>query len=170
MKSKLLILDVDGVMTDGTKAYGPDGKVIFKRFCDHDFTAIKKFKSKGWEVCWLSADKTVNAAVAKDREIDFWYSRDDDGTIDKVKWLAKLIEHYKITEYRHVIYVGDDLFDIPIMKALISNGGSAYCTANAVPQFKMVSGIKFLTKAGGYGAIMNLYNRMHPLDIIPPCH
>ena len=34
--TKLLLLDVDGVMTDGTKMYGPDGSVFGKRFCDHD--------------------------------------------------------------------------------------------------------------------------------------
>lgn len=167
----LLILDVDGVMTDGTKIYGPDGRVVGKRMCDHDFTAIKKFKSQGWIVCWLSADKMVNEAVAKEREIDFWYSRDDDGTIDKVKWLAKLTEHYKIMDHRQqLVYVGDDLFDLPIMKAILDNGGSAYCPANAVPQFKKVEGIKFLTKMGGYGAIMDLYHTLYPLDATPPCH
>ncbi len=48
--NRLLILDVDGVMTDGTKTYGIRGEVLSKRFCDHDFTAIKKFKDDGWDV------------------------------------------------------------------------------------------------------------------------
>ena len=42
---KLVILDVDGVMTDGTKYYDRDGKVVLKVFCDKDWTAIKRFRA-----------------------------------------------------------------------------------------------------------------------------
>ncbi len=43
---KLLVLDIDGVLTDGTKVYGVDGEVIGKRYKDLDFTAIKQLKKK----------------------------------------------------------------------------------------------------------------------------
>ncbi len=165
----LLILDVDGVLTDGTKAYGPDGKVIFKRFCDHDFTAIKKFQMDGWIVCFLSADRTVNEAVAKDRGIDFWYSRDDaTGVIDKVKWLGKLSEHYNVLTNR-IVYVGDDMLDIPVMKALRVCGGKIYCPSGAVPQvLKLVDSV--LSKPGGSGAIMDLYYCHFNGNDTPPSH
>ena len=39
---KLLILDVDGVLTDGKKVYGKEGTGLYKTFCDKDFTAIKR--------------------------------------------------------------------------------------------------------------------------------
>ena len=39
---KLLILDVDGVLTDGKKYYNRDGDVVMKTFCDKDWTAIKR--------------------------------------------------------------------------------------------------------------------------------
>jgi 3-deoxy-D-manno-octulosonate 8-phosphate phosphatase KdsC-like HAD superfamily phosphatase len=42
---KLIILDVDGIMTDGKKYYGQDGSVYLKSFCDKDWTSIKRFKS-----------------------------------------------------------------------------------------------------------------------------
>ncbi len=61
----LLILDVDGVMTDGTKFYDLKGEVSHKRYCDLDFTAIKRFKEIGWSVCFVSAATTVNVAMAK---------------------------------------------------------------------------------------------------------
>ena len=41
MKIKLLILDVDGVLTDGTKTYTVDHVPVSKRFMCKDFTAIK---------------------------------------------------------------------------------------------------------------------------------
>lgn len=165
----LLILDVDGVLTDGTKAYGPDGQVLWKRFCDHDWTAIKKFQMDGWIVCFLSADRTVNEAVARNRDVDFWYSRDDaTGVIDKVKWLGDLSKRYNVLTNR-IVYVGDDLLDIPVMKALRTCGGKIYCPASAVPQVQaLVDGV--LGRRGGDGAIMDLYYSCYSKDDTPPSH
>ena len=72
---KLLILDIDGVMTDGTKLYGLDGLTMGKRYCDRDFTSIKQFKAAGVQVCFLSGDDKVNEQMAKNRKTDFYYSR-----------------------------------------------------------------------------------------------
>lgn len=179
---KLLILDVDGVMTDGTKTYGPNGEVLSKRFCDHDWTAIKMFKKHGVTVCFLSADKVVNEAVAKDREVDFHYSRDDDGTIDKVKWLKIICEKYGI-DTADTVYVGDDLFDLPIMRAVMAGGGEAYCPSNAVPQLREELNLArrygennkdhhrrgVLRSRGCEGAIMELFTLFFT-DSTPPCH
>jgi 3-deoxy-D-manno-octulosonate 8-phosphate phosphatase (KDO 8-P phosphatase) len=81
---KLLVIDIDGVMTDGTKTYGIDGKVISKRFNDKDFTAIKRFKASNVKVCFLSGDRNVNEAMANDRNVDFYHSRmKTDGILNK---------------------------------------------------------------------------------------
>jgi 3-deoxy-D-manno-octulosonate 8-phosphate phosphatase (KDO 8-P phosphatase) len=167
MDAKLLILDVDGVLTDGTKSYGPHGTVISKNYADVDFTGIKCFKQQGWHVCWLSADRTCNEAIAKDRGIDFFYSRDDDGTIDKVKWLTKLLEHYQV-KVKDVVYVGDDLFDLPIMRRIKEGGGDAWCPTNAAPQVKRE--IRALAACGGHGAVMELYFKLYQSDATPPSH
>lgn len=163
----LLILDVDGVLTDGTKYYGPTGNVLMKRFADIDFTAQKKFIMEGWSVCWLSADKNVNESIAKDRGIDFHYSRDDDGTIDKVKWYRKLISKYGHPPEK-TVYVGDDLFDIPIMQAVDSSGGRSYCPANSAPAVTLYA--TRLESKGGEGAIMELFNLLYPNSPTAPCH
>lgn len=49
---KLLILDIDGVMTNGTKVYDDDHNVLSKSYNDKDFTAIKIFKQMGIDVCF----------------------------------------------------------------------------------------------------------------------
>lgn len=108
----LLILDVDGVLTDGKKTYDVDGNVISKTFYDRDFTAIKEFKAVGVEVIWLSGDRQVNEGVAKKRGIDFYCSRDVD---DKVDFLPLFEEKYGVSRDR-MAYVGDDIFDLNIMK------------------------------------------------------
>ena len=44
---KLVILDVDGVMTDVKKYFDRDGNVVIKNFCDKDWTAIKRLRAIG---------------------------------------------------------------------------------------------------------------------------
>lgn len=176
MMAKLLVLDVDGCMTNGTKSYDKDGNVIAKSFCDLDFTAIKCFQRDGWKVCWLSADRNVNEAVARDRGIDFYYSRSPDGTIDKVQWLKKLVGIYGAVEVK---YVGDDLFDLPIMRAVAKMGGYCYCPASAAPQVRNAVHVddfghrrglvRVLAGNGGHGAIMELYYLLST-DDSPPSH
>lgn len=124
----LLILDCDGVLTDGTKTYDLAGYVISKNFCDKDFTAIKKFKAVGVEVIWLSGDTQVNQEVARKRNIDFYCSR---GFDDKVDLLPIFQEKYGASPDR-MAYVGDDIFDYSIM----ANVGWPFCVFDADPTVK----------------------------------
>lgn len=108
----LLIVDIDGVMTDGTKMYDREGKVFGKKYCDLDFTAIKRFKAAGINVCFLSGDEVVNRAMAETRKVDFFHNRPGE---DKVYFIPVLKQWYKTKE---IAYVGDDYYDIAIMKAI----------------------------------------------------
>lgn len=163
---KLLLLDVDGVMTDGTKIYDTNGEVIGKRFCDLDFTAIKKFTMDGWKVIWLSADPKVNQPLAEKRNIEFCNSNTPDGTIDKVYWFNMLREKHSVN-IEDIIYVGDDLFDIPLMEVVKNGGGMAYCPSNAaIPVLKVATP---LLRRGGEGCIMELYEQFSTGNT-PPCN
>jgi 3-deoxy-D-manno-octulosonate 8-phosphate phosphatase KdsC-like HAD superfamily phosphatase len=172
-----LILDMDGVLTDGTKVYGNDGYPYAKRFCDHDFTAIKCFQRDGWFVIMMSADVVVNRALASNRDIPFWHSRSNDGTIDKVAQLEALLAANELQEDLDnggvkLVYVGDDLFDIPPMEYVLRRGGYAYCPQSAalpVKQFVATRLGGVLSTRGGEGAIMELYTHFS-LDITPPSH
>ena len=113
----LIILDVDGVLTDGKKYYDQSGKAVMKTFCDLDFTAIKKFKSRGDYVIWISGD-SFNEAVARNRDIDFYYYRGE----EKADYLDMFSEKYNCDK-EQMIYVGDDVFDLEIMKQV----GKSYC-------------------------------------------
>ena len=74
----LVILDIDGVLTDGRKYYDKNGMPFAKTYCDKDFTAIKRLRGAGVSVCFLSGDNVVNEAMAKNRNIDFYYARGKD--------------------------------------------------------------------------------------------
>ena len=148
----LLILDIDGVMTDGTKFYDLKGEVSHKRYCDLDFTAIKRFKEIGWSVCFVSADKTVNEAMAKRRRIDFYYSRQPDGSIDKSLILPDIMSRYRIKTFDEIVYVGDDVHDLTIMRL----AGRSFCVLNS--PYVVRKEIQTLPVFSGQGVMKTLYD------------
>ncbi len=153
---KLLILDIDGVMTDGTKVYGLDGLTIGKRYCDRDFTAIKQFKAAGVQVCFLSGDDKVNKAMAENRKTDFYYSRGR----EKTDYLEEFADTYNCST-KEMAYVGDDIFDIPIMKKV----GYSYCPANVSQVVKDASSW-VLSRNCGDNVIADLYENLVNLGLV----
>jgi 3-deoxy-D-manno-octulosonate 8-phosphate phosphatase (KDO 8-P phosphatase) len=149
---KLIILDVDGVLTDGRKTYDKDGNILSKRFNDKDFTAIKRFVVAGIPVVWLSGDEW-NRKQAERRNIPFILGRRADNTPDKIGALSKLEKIYKCTR-KEMLYVGDDYFDVPVMKCV----GFAVCPGDAVFEASKVSNIT-LFSAGGDGCVAELFDK-----------
>tara|TARA_R100000951_G_scaffold111895_2_gene111491 strand:+ start:1243 stop:1779 length:537 start_codon:yes stop_codon:yes gene_type:complete len=137
---ELIVLDIDGVLTDGRKYYGLDGMPFAKTYCDKDFTAIKRLRGAGVNVCFLSGDDTVNQAMAKNRNIDFFYARGK----DKADFIGEFEEKYN-TSPQNMAYIGDDLFDSSILKAVTY----PFCPADACGEVK-----KICTSAYGYHNIL----------------
>jgi 3-deoxy-D-manno-octulosonate 8-phosphate phosphatase (KDO 8-P phosphatase) len=167
---KLLILDIDGVMTDGTKTYDLDGMPISKRYCDKDFTAIKRFKAGGTKVCFLSGCNKVNEAMAKNRNIDFHYARGK----DKADFVPGFVKQYGV-EPKDMAYIGDDLFDLSIMKLV----GYAFCTKDSPKdildfvsakidwkEFQPISHI--VNRNGGENVIAALYDHCIEKTLVNP--
>jgi 3-deoxy-D-manno-octulosonate 8-phosphate phosphatase (KDO 8-P phosphatase) len=145
----LLIIDIDGVMTDGKKIYDKSGTSAFKEFCDRDFTAIKRLKANGIKVCFLSGDKVVNEAMASDRDIDFYFARDPSGNIDKSNFLKHLKETYNANS---IGYVGDDYYDVTILDEV----DVSFCPSDASLIAKRSSDIVTKSK-GGEGVIAEIF-------------
>ena len=107
---KLIALDVDGILTDGSKLYDSSGNSTFKKFNDIDFTAIKVFKALGVEVIFITGDAS-NSWLAEKRNVKTYVTRLKDGSsISKEKVLNR---HLKETGIKHdeVWFAGDDVFD-----------------------------------------------------------
>jgi YrbI family 3-deoxy-D-manno-octulosonate 8-phosphate phosphatase len=145
----LLILDVDGVLTDGTKIYDHEHRVAFKTFNDKDFTAIKRFQTQGVSVVLLSGDKSVNEGMATLRQIPFYFSKLPNGNIDKSVFLETLKEKYSA---RTVAYVGDDYYD----QTIIDKVDYAFCPSDAISDIQKKCTV--LTKEGGKGVIAELFD------------
>jgi len=154
----LLILDIDGVMTDGTKTYDKHGDVSHKKYCDLDFTAIKRFKAGGTQVCFLSGDRKVNEAVAKNRNIDFYFS--DAGHGDKAEFVEEFESKYNCTK-DEMAYVGDDLFDISIMKKV----KYAFSPKNVPKEVSDVCDI-IINRNSGDNVVATLYEYLLGVNLI----
>ena len=153
---KLLILDVDGVLTDGKKYYDKEGVVRYKTFCDKDWTAIKRFRALGVNVLFLTGDG-FNVEIAMKRNIDVIVTRTDTSHKDKGDYLEEICNDYKVTP-SEIIFVGDDIFDIGLMKHVKS-----FCPQDAplivkdyAQEIMCLGGQNFITKLFDYLSVKEL--------------
>lgn len=151
MDIKLLILDVDGVLTDGTKVYDIHHNVLSKRFTCKDFTAIKRFIASGIKVIMLSGD-AFNKSMAKKRNIDFYCSRNEDLSLDKSRYVQIFSDKYNIP-IQNMAFVGDDYFDLSIFRKL----NYTFCPKDSPNIIKDHATI-VLESNGGSGVIVELYD------------
>lgn len=110
-KLRLLILDVDGVLTDGRLFFDNQGNE-YKSFHARDGHGIKLLQQTGVTVAVISGRKSPQVALRmKNLGIDHVYQ----GYEHKITALDKLIEKVGV-ECHQVAHVGDDLPDLPIMR------------------------------------------------------
>jgi 3-deoxy-D-manno-octulosonate 8-phosphate phosphatase (KDO 8-P phosphatase) len=142
-KIKLLALDVDGVLTDCRVFLDSSGE--WRRFfCIRDGYGIVQLKKHGYKVAIITASKASDIkARAQDLKIDYLH----DGNIDKLSELKKLIDASGM-KAEEIAYMGDDLFDIPVLK----NVGFAATVPEAVDD--VFHAVHYTTKrSGGHGAV-----------------
>ena len=142
-KIKLLILDVDGVLTDGRIIYDSQGRDS-KFFDVHDGLGVYLLKMAGIKTILITAkgSKTIKPR-AKDMRVEEFY----EDIFPKTKVLAKILKKHRI-KTENICFIGDDLVDLSIMKAV----GFPVAVANASEDIKAAS--SYITqKKGGRGAV-----------------
>ena len=140
---ELLILDVDGVLTDGRLYYGPDG-VEIKAFHARDGSAIKRLMAAGVAVAIISGrDSAALRRRAEELGIRFVYA----GVDDKAAALDRLCDDASIEPAR-IAHVGDDLADL----ALFERVGLAFAVRDAHPTL-LAKADHVTQTAGGQGAV-----------------
>lgn len=142
-KIKLLITDVDGVLTDGRIILGSGGEE-FKNFHVLDGTGIRLAMRAGLKIAIISARKSaVTERRAKELGIsELWQIEGD-----KERIYERLRRKYNLPN-SGIAYIGDDIYDIGIMKKV----GLAIAVANAVDEVKGVA-CYITRRAGGCGAV-----------------
>ena len=140
---RLLILDVDGVLTDGRLYFDAKGETL-KVFHVRDGHGLKMAQRAGIEVALVSGRRS-DAAYHRARELGI--SRFHEGVRDKVAVLEEIMAAMQI-EAAQVAAVGDDLVDLPLM----ARAGLAVAVADAVPE--VLTAAHWVTSLpGGRGAV-----------------
>lgn len=143
-RTRLLVLDVDGVLTDGRLYYDNQGNET-KAFHVRDGYGIKAVLHQGCEVAIISGRRSV-AVENRLRELGIRHAVL--GNEDKLPALKSLAQELGIDDLQNVACVGDDSPDLPMLAAV----GFAAAPADAHPD--VAARVHFQTRAaGGRGAV-----------------
>jgi len=143
---RLLLLDVDGVLTDGSIVYGNSGTEI-KAFNIKDGFGIRLLREAGVEVGIITARRSEAVERrAQDLKLAHLYQ----GVGNKIEAFSEILAAQMLIP-QQVAYMGDDWLDLP----LLSRVGLAVTVADAVAEVKAVA--HYVTRqAGGRGAVREL--------------
>lgn len=143
---KLLVFDVDGVLTSGQIFIGQDGEIM-KQFYAQDGLGISAAHKAGLKTAIITGrDSEIVRLRGAELKIGDIYQ----GAMNKVEALTELIEKYKLT-LDQIGYVGDDLNDLPVILQV----GFACAPANAVAEVK--ERVHYVaSQQGGRGAVREI--------------
>ena len=144
---RLLLLDCDGVLTDGSLVYLTDGERVFsdaRIFHIHDGHALKMARQAGLRTGIISGRTSAAlAARARELQLDYLYQGNDRklAAYEEIRAAAGLSDD-------EIAYIGDDLPDLP----LLGRVGLAMAVADAVSE--VLSAAHLITqRSGGRGAV-----------------
>lgn len=142
-KIRLLMLDVDGVLTDGRIIYSDNGQE-YKCFDVKDGHGLRLAKRAGLMTAFISGRKSPVVDIrAKDLEVDIVLQE----VHDKGQAYETILKSFELKD-DEVAYVADDIVDLPVLRKV----GLGVAVADAVPQVK--SACAWVTKKrGGKGAV-----------------
>jgi len=143
---KLLVLDVDGVLTNGQLLFGVDGEMV-KVFHTHDGLGIAAAHGAGLKTAIITGRKSEMVSY---RGKELGISHVFQGVRDKVKVIEELAAQNELS-LDEVAFVGDDLNDLAVMAKV----GLACAVANAVAEVKTAA--HFVScRQGGSGAVRDV--------------
>ena len=141
---KLLVMDVDGTLTDGRINMGPNGE-LFKSFNIRDGYGINEMLPANGIVPAIITGRT--SQIVANRAAELHITELYQGKHDKLDTLLALLDKYNCTR-DNVAYIGDDILDIVCMKECAIVG----CPADACREVKNMA--HYICEAkGGDGAV-----------------
>ena len=150
MKIKLLILDVDGTMTNGQIHVSAQGE-LFKSFNAKDGHGIRAAIQEGVEVAIISTSNSRDIIGARMQMLGI--SRYYAGPQDKLEVLQSWMQELSVDK-ESIAFIGDDLNDKTIMEYV----GMAACPQDAVEEIKLLVDV-VLSKKGGEGCVREFVDR-----------
>jgi len=139
---KVLLCDVDGVLTDGTVSIGQGGEC--KSFSIQDGLGMRLLQKSGIPVGWISnRPSTATRQRAQELKIDFLYQESG----GKVAAVDRILMQAGLT-WEEVCYIGDDVVDLAVLKRV----GAPVVVANAIAEAKTLA-CHVTQHSGGHGAV-----------------
>jgi YrbI family 3-deoxy-D-manno-octulosonate 8-phosphate phosphatase len=109
-KIKIVLTDVDGVLTDGGRYFSPKGE-IFKKFSTVDGMGVNLLLRNGIKTAIVTKEKSkITLRWAKEMNVSKTYS----GVIKKEEKIKKICSDFKVTN-DEIAYIGDDINDIGLL-------------------------------------------------------
>jgi len=140
---ELLVLDVDGVLTEGGITYADDGKEI-KRFHVRDGSGLAIWRHVGKKSAIISGR---SSRIVEVRAVELDISPVFQGTTQKLEPFRQILEATRMTA-EQACFIGDDFPDLPVLR----NCGLAVAVADACPEVQTEA--HYVTRCpGGQGAV-----------------
>jgi len=147
---RLLVLDVDGVLTDGRLYFGPRGEAL-KVFHVHDGHGIKELRRAGVDVAVISGRRSAMVR-ARCRELGIAHLYQ--GARDKLAVFMRLCARLRLAP-SSCACVGDDLPDLPLMRRV----ALSFAVADAHRTVRRAADV--VTRLpGGHGAVREVCDRL----------
>lgn len=141
-----LVLDVDGVLTDGSVIMNDDGRES-KHFNVKDGHALKMMIRFGFNVMFLTGRRSQ---VVEHRARDLGVTEVHQRVLNKLEYFTEFMDRKGIS-FAEVAYVGDDIVDIPLMKQVAFSATVADAAEEVPPLADYVSPYQ-----GGKGAVRDI--------------
>ena len=145
-----IILDVDGVLTNGYVTIMPNGELV-RTMNIKDGYALKTAVDKGYRVCVISGgtNEGVRKRLANLGIEDIYL-----GAHQKIEQWNLLKKKYKL-DASEVLYMGDDIPDLPVLMEV----GLPCCPNDAAPEIQQIS--KYISyKKGGEGCVRDVLEQI----------
>lgn len=152
---KLLLTDVDGVLTDGGMIYSDSGDQL-KKFHAHDGMGLQMVRRMGIKTGFITSEDTKLVENRfKKLKLDYLYQGKQEG--GKLASALEICQKEGIT-LAEVAYIGDDIN----CQELLENVGIAACPADATKAIQQMPGILVLSKKGGEGCVREFIEQIFP--------
>ena len=144
--ARLIVSEMDGVITDGTYAEDEIGNVLYKVYQSKDFDAINELK-KNFKFVFLSSDNRINYNMCHRRNIPFYWGKNED---EKYSKLIEILRRYSYTP-DEVIYLASTISDRKCIQLI----PESLCPEDAGEYLKNICFASFI-KNGGEGIFVEL--------------
>jgi len=144
---RLIVLDVDGVLTDGTVHLGGHGDTEVKAFHTRDGAGLAVWRDAGYHTTFITGR---GGAAVERRARELRIERIWQNVRVKTEAFQEVLEHFDATP-EQVIVMGDDILDLGILRL----AGLSACPADAARD--VIERVDYVApSAGGHGAVRDL--------------